>query len=187
VRLLIAVLLVVALLAGADVATREAAEDQLVELVRARVDGAGATTAEIDSLPFLGRLAVVGDVDHVTVHMDDVTAASLSWAAITVELDGVRIDRGRLVRDRKVAVTDLDRGTVTAVLGLSQVLRLASSAIRGDVRLEDGALVVGETRIDLAAVPLLPCASDLAFVGATVVLTCTFDEVPRELARDAVL
>ena len=167
--------------AAADVGARELAETELTSRVRARVPSAASTTAEIDSLPFLGLLALSGEIRTATIHIEDVTAASLRWASITVDLEDVALDRGRLLRDRDVVVEDVGRGRVTAILGMSQVLRLAGAALAGDVRLEDGVLVVGDVRIDLGDVPLMPCVSDLSFVGATVVLTCTFDEVPDEL------
>ena len=171
--------------AAADVGARELAETELTSRVRERVPSASAITAEIDSLPFLGRLAASGEIRTASVHLEDVTASSLEFASITVDLDGVVLDRGRLLRQRDVVVEGIGRGRVTAVLGMSQVLRLAGAALAGDLRLEDGVLVIGDVRIDLGGVPLMPCASDLRFVGATIVLTCSFDDVPDELVDEA--
>lgn len=147
--------------------------------------GEGATTATIDSFPFLARLLVSGEVQEIRVHQEAVEANGIRFSTIDVELHGVRVDRGRLLRSRQVDVTGIDRGTVTAVIGLAEIARLAGQALTGGIRLEDGALVIGDVRLDLAGAPLLPCASGLRFQGASVVVTCRLDDPPAELLREA--
>jgi hypothetical protein len=128
---------------------------------------------------------VSGEVQQILVHQEGVEANGIRFSTIDVDLRGVRIDRGRLLRSRQVDVTGIDRGTVTAVVGLGEIARLAGQALSGGIRLEDGALVIGGVRIELAGAPLLPCASSLRFQGASVVVTCRLDDPPAELLREA--
>lgn len=173
------------LLTGGDVAARGIAGDELTSRVHAAVQrtdaGAGDTAASIDSFPFVGRLVATGEIARVTVHQDAVTARGITFTSVDVDLHGVRIDRGQLVRHRRVELTGIDRGSVTAVVPLGELLRLAGSAVTGGVRLDHGVLVVGEVRLDLAGAPLLPCVSRLRFEGAAVALTCTLHDPPVEL------
>ena len=172
-------------LGGADVVARDVAEDELTARVARAVPGEGPTTATIDSFPFLARLVVSGEVQHIRVHQEAVEANGIRFSTIDVDLRGVRVDRGRLLRSRQVDVTGIDRGTVTAVVGLGEIARLAGEALSGGIRLEDGTLVIGDVRIGLAGAPLLPCATGLRFQGASIVVTCTLDDPPAELLRDA--
>jgi hypothetical protein len=169
--------------AGADVVARGVAEDELTSRVHHAIPGAseGTTTASIDSFPFLGRLVATGRVDGVTVHQEGVTARGIRFTAIDVDLEGVHIDRGALARHRRVELTGIDRGTVTATVGLGELLRLAGSAAAGGVRLDLGVLFIGDVRLDLAGAPLLPCVTSLRFEGAAVALTCRLHDPPVEL------
>lgn len=172
-------------LGGLDVVARGVAEDELVERVHAAVPGSGPTTATIDSFPFLGRLAVAGEVRRIHVHQEDVEARGVRFSTIDVELRGVRIDRTRALWSQDVELTSIERGRVTAVVGLGELLRLAGAALIDGVRLEDGAIVIGDVRIELAGAPLLPCVGGVRVAGATVVLTCDLTEVPAEMLREA--
>lgn len=171
------------LLGGGDVAARRFAEDELTARVHAALSGEGTTEATIDSFPFLGRLLVTGEVERITLHQEHVVARGITFQAIDVDLRGVRIDRGRLVRERQVEITGIDRGTVSATVGLAELARLAGGALANGIRVEDGVLVLGDVRVELAGVPLLPCVSRLRFEGAAVVLTCTLHDPPAELLR----
>lgn len=165
-------------------ATRAYVEDELVERVQRSIPaGSGPTTASIDSFPFLGRLAVTGRIERLTVHQGPVEANGIRFAGVDVDLRGVRIDRGRLVRNRAVELDGIDRGTVRATIAFAELGRLAGEVLTGGVRIDDGVLVIGDVRIDLLGVPLVPCATRLRFEGASVVLTCTIQDPPAELLR----
>ncbi len=183
---LLAILVVVAVLGAAvDVTTRRLAERQLTSRVHDAIGDAGPTDAEIHSVPFLGRLLAAGDIARVRVHQEDVGANGLTFDSIDVDLRGVRIDRSQLLGHRRVELTGIDGGTVTAVIGSTEVLRIAGRALLGDVRLENGVLIIGGVRLDLAGSPLLPCATQVRLAGVSLVVTCTLHEVPKELLRDA--
>lgn len=183
-RLLVVAVAAVALAAGGDVAARRYAEGEMVDRLEAAAPTATARTAEIDSFPFLGRLVALGDVERVAVRLENVEANGLLFSAIDADLRGVRLDRSRLLQG-DVELVGIDRGLVTAELGLAEVVRVAGAAFAGDVRLEDGVLVVGGVRLDLSGVPLLPCATRVGFAGTRVVVTCELDEVPDELLDEA--
>jgi hypothetical protein len=157
------------------------AEDEVTARVRASLTGEGPTHVRLESFPFLGRLAVSGRVERLTVHQEDVVAKGLQFDSVDVDLRGVRIDRGQLLRSRQVELTGIERGSVSATLGLAGLTRLAGGILTHGVRLDDGVLVIGDVRIDLSGVPLLPCASRLRFVGASIVLTCSLHDPPVEL------
>jgi hypothetical protein len=176
----------VALLGGAaDVAVRHFTEDQIAARVHAAIPGSGDTAVTVDGFPFLGRLAVSGEVERVSLHQEAVESQRIRFSTIDVDLRGVRVDRGLLVRSRQVELTGIDRGTVTAVVGLSELARLARTALAGGIRLDHGVLVIGDVRVDLTGVPLLPCATRLQFEGASVALTCELDDPPAEMLREA--
>ncbi|HTJ76485.1 MAG TPA: LmeA family phospholipid-binding protein, partial [Acidimicrobiales bacterium] len=101
------------LLVAADLAVRSAAEGQLRRRVAAAAAPAGATTARIDSFPFLGRLLVSGQVSRVEVSAADVTVEGLTFARVAVDLRDVTFDRNRLLSDRTVVLSSLNRGTAS--------------------------------------------------------------------------
>lgn len=97
--------MVVAVLAvGADLFSRQQAEDQLGQRVRAEVGGSGPVQAEIDSFPFLGRLLAAGHVSRMEVAAADVRVDRLKLASIRVDLRDVRLDRDQLLAERKAVL-----------------------------------------------------------------------------------
>jgi hypothetical protein len=204
-KLFVGLLVVLGLLLGADFAARHVAEDQIADVVHARVAAAGPTSADISSFPFVGRLLAAGHVSRLTVRQQDVNAGPLRFAVITVDLHGVRVDRGRLLRRREVELTGIDQGTVTAELtqeaasGLlgARVLfargrataNVAGIEVAVKASVEKGALVLRadgsdrELRLPIPDVPLLPCVDRVELEAGRAVLACTVHDVPPELLR----
>lgn len=187
---------------AADLAVRSAAEGQLRRRVVAAAAPAGATTARIDSFPFLGRLLTAGDVSRVEVSAADVTVEGLTFARVAVDLRGVTFDRNRLLADRTVVLSSLDRGTATAEvtagelsqrLGLDVTLtagraqvRVAGQTVTATASVRDNVLhlsVSGLTVPGLAIpkLPLVPCVADAVILAGKIRLTCTVDRIPPEL------
>ncbi len=200
-------LVVVALLlVVADVAARQASETQLENNILHDVRGATAASVRIDSVPFLGRLAISGHVPAVHATVDDVTVSPVRFSRINVDLRGVRIDRRRLVTDRVVDLQDVDRGMATGEITQAD-LRAALNdvpvvlddgrigvVIGGvtasvSVSIEDNVLRLTAGRVTIPAlrlpkIPLLPCLTDAVAQPGRLLLSCTLATVPDELIRE---
>ena len=199
-------MVVVGLLLVADVAARRASESQLERRIVKDVPGTTAASVRIDSLPFLGRLAVSGQVPAVHAVADDVTVQRLRFSQISVDLDDVRIDRGRFFRHRQIDLQEVERGFATAeitqadlraALGnvpivlddgrigvtIGDVTASVSVSLRDNVlRLTAGRLTI--PTITLPRIPLLPCVTDAVAEVGRLRLSCTLAEVPDELLRE---
>jgi hypothetical protein len=205
-RKVVLLVAVVGLLVVADVAARRASESQLEHRIVASVPSATAASVRIDSFPFLGRLGLSGRVPAVHAVVDDVQASGLRFSQIAVELHDVRVDRRRLVVDRRVDLQEVDRGMATAditqadlravlgnvpiVLGdgrigvtIGGVTAAVSISLRDNVlRLTAGRLAI--PTITLPRVPLLPCVTDAVAQPGRLRLSCTLGTVPDELLRE---
>ncbi len=124
---------------------------------------------------------------------------SSTWSTSTST--GSPSTRRILVDDKRVAVTDIDHGRVTAEVtqaALSQRLgvdvrleagrasvTVAGRRISASLEVRDGQLVIGGLGLDLPALdvvaPLLPCIANAEIVPGRVLMTCDFTEVPEEL------
>ena len=199
-------MVVVGLLVVADVAARRASESQLETRIVKDVPGATAATVRIDSLPFLGRLAVAGQVPAVHATADDVTVQRLRFSRISVDLSDVRIDRGRFFRHRQIDLQEVERGFAAAEITQADLRRALGNVpiILDDgrigvtvggvtasvsVSLEDNVLRLTAGRlaiptITLPRIPLLPCVSDAVAQPGRLHLSCTLASVPDELLRE---
>lgn len=194
--------LLAALLVGADFAAKGVAEKRIEDRA-AEAAGAGASaTATISSFPFLGRLLVSGSVPEVEVRTSGVEAGPLTLRAVTVDLDGVELDRDALFGG-EVQLRDIDRGRVTVELDagvLSRVLdvpiaiddstvsvEVAGQRVTASAEVREGALVLNVAGLPALTVPVVrtelsPC--DVAGVevrGDRLLLTCQIADVPVAL------
>ncbi len=204
-RKLVLLLAVVALLVAADVAARRAVEGQLEENIRREVPSAHNPRVELDSVPFLGRLALFGRVRTVRAWVDDLEVSDLRFRRVSVELHDVKVDRGRLVADQRLDLEAAGRGTAAAELtqaalrdaldGLPVVLEEGriGATVRGvevtvEASIRDGVLRLSAGRlsippISLPKLPLLPCITDAEAGPGVLRLSCRVSEVPQELLR----
>lgn len=202
-RKLLFVAFILAVLAGADVAARGAAERRLEERAVRAAGGVGATaTAEVGSFPFLPRLLLTGSVPDVRVRAQPVTAGPLTLAAVEVDLDGVVLDRSALyggqVRLRGIdggtVTVELDAGVLTEALGVpveiaEGALKVAGAGLPVVARAEvvDGTLVVSAAgvaalRLAVPRTELSPCrAAEVTVVGDRLRLVCRIEAVPAGL------
>ncbi|HEX7275794.1 MAG TPA: DUF2993 domain-containing protein [Acidimicrobiales bacterium] len=196
-------LVLVAALVVADVATRGWAEDQLRQRVIARVQPDGPVSASISSFPFLWRLMASGAISEVDVSVGDVTVQGVTFASVGVKLRDVHLDRDSLVQDRRVALASIGRGTavveisgdeISRLLGVTVVLesgqarvRVGGTLVPVTARIEGSTLVVEAAGVSLPAVdipplPLIACLSGTEILPGRLRLTCEVDRVPVELA-----
>jgi hypothetical protein len=205
-RLVVALAVVVLVLVAGDFVAKAYATSQLRDRAEAAVQGATSSSASITSFPFLGRLLVAGSVQEVRVRVGPVPAGRVTFASVAVDLHDVRVDRNRLINQRKVRLTSIGSGTVTAELTAAEVSRLVgvpisfepgrvTVGIRGvsvsaPVSVADSSLVLGggqvPLRLKVPHAPLFPCDATAAVARHGVVeVSCTVNSAPPELVRDA--
>jgi hypothetical protein len=149
---LIRKLVVLAVLSGvllaADFAARAWAEAKLAEQTAAYYPPSSASSASIDSFPFLGRLLVGGDVPGVSVRMENLRAGILAVARLELNLTDVKVDRGELFAGR-VRVVDVGAGRMEALVDGASLAR----AVGLDLRFTDGEVEIHTTvrGVDLSA------------------------------------
>jgi hypothetical protein len=184
---------------AADVGVRSAAEQQLRDRVVAAARPAGPASARIESFPFLGRLLTSGAVSRITVSAADVTVEGLTLARVSVDLDDVTFDRGRLLSDRKIVLQSLGHGTaeaevtqdqlserlgvpVTLVPGRVQV-RVAGQLVTAKASVSDNTLhvTVAGLGLKIPKLPLVPCVADAVILAGRIRMTCSVDHIPPEL------
>ncbi|MGI8807010.1 MAG: hypothetical protein ACR2KK_04060 [Acidimicrobiales bacterium] len=162
----------------------------------------GSTTARIESFPFLGRLLTSGAVSRIQVSAADITVEGVTFARVALDLHEVTFDRERLMSERKVVLSDLDRGTAVAEvtqdqlserLGVpvtleagrarvrvaGQTVSATASVTNNTLRLSVSGLTVPSLRIP--KLPLVPCVADAEILPGRIRLTCSVDEVPTGL------
>ncbi|MBW3667913.1 MAG: DUF2993 domain-containing protein [Actinobacteria bacterium] len=207
--LILSTVAVVALYGVVDMAAKGLAEDKIAERVESAVGGRATATANVDSFPFLLRLLANGNAGDISIRITDVAHPALSFAAAELSLQGVTLDRGKLLGQRKAEVTDIESGTLTLEVAAAEVskalrnlpvsiaggrveVQVAGRARAADVSLGAG----GAIRV---AVPQGPSVdievprTALGSCGATalrvdddrLVLSCTLTEVPPALLAAA--
>jgi hypothetical protein len=200
-RLVVPLVVVGALLLVADMVAESLAEAELEARLEQEVPQATSVSASITSFPFLGRLLTSGRVAEVDARARGLEVRGLKLDVVDVDLDGVTLDRRILVDDKRVAVTDIDHGRVTAEVTQAALsdrlgvdLRLeagrasvtvAGRRITASLEVRNGELVVSGVGLSLPALdvvaPLLPCIANAEIVPGRVLMTCAFTEVPEEL------
>jgi hypothetical protein len=193
---------------GLDVAAKKYAEGQLASKAESRAGGQASASARISSFPFVGRALVSGEVSEVDLRMSRVVAEGVTMASLDIDLHGMRIDRNKLLSSRKVEVTAISVGTVTAAFdaaGLSQLAHVPVDIVDGAVQVHVAGRVVSATpsidaagtlSLQLGALPavrarlprsgLAPCAASSSRVkGGRLEVSCTIHDVPPALLRAA--
>lgn len=201
-KLLIGLVVLALVLAGADVVARRVAEGKIEQRAAASSQRVASVDAHIRSFPFVGRLLASGSVPVVDVDLDEVESRSVTFTTVAVHLEGVELDR-RALRARKIELRRIDRGTVTLELdasGLTRALHVPVSITGGEVRVLTGgrtlsarpsvggeALVLQVAGVAPLTVPvkrtsLIACvAAQVRIEGERVRLMCDVDEVPPGL------
>ncbi len=136
-RKLVTLVLLAVVLVAADVLTRGWAESELAARAAAYYPPSSASSAEIHSFPFLGRLLVGGDISAVSLRLENVTAGVLALRHLRFDFDDVKFDRTELFSGR-VRVLDVGAGRMEALVDGSSVTR----AVGLDVRFADGEVEV---------------------------------------------
>jgi hypothetical protein len=203
-KLLIGLAIVVVILVIGDVVAKAYAESQLRDRAERAVRGATSASGSISSFPFVGRLLLSGSVPEVKVGVAPVGAGRVTFSSVDVDLHDVHVDRDLLINDRKVRLTSIGSGTVTAAITEAEISRLAGVpisftpgratvsiggiAVSGQLSAANGTLTIGGAqgvpiRIRVPRAAMFPCdASNAEVQQGKVVVSCAIDRVPPELA-----
>ena len=176
-------------LLAADVGARLWAEGQVEAAARREAPEASAS-ADIDGFPFLPPLLLSGHVSHVDLTLRDVGVERFRFDRVAFSLDGVDVSRRALLRERRIELIDVDRGTITAELSLGLVRevlgrRLPEGEVTATVTGRVLRLALGQVSVTvpLPHANLLPCDGRARVTGQRVVISCTVTEVPPGLVR----
>ena len=177
-------------------------EERIEERVENRVPDATTVDASLDSFPFVTRLSLTGRVRELTVDLEGVERAGLAFARISVELQGIQLDRTALY-DSDFRLESIDEGAITAEFteeALSAavgtevqlepgqaVVTVAGQEIAAPVEVSGGNLVLsgGAFSVPLPTSDLFPCDLEGEVLAGRARLTCGVDEVPPLLLRAA--
>lgn len=196
---LVALAVLVAALAVADVVVRHRVQRTVASRIERSSPGSRATV-RITSFPFVGRLAFGGQVPRLSAEVTDVRAGGIRFSRIRLSLVDLRVSRRQLVHGR-IQVLSLRRGRVVAVVPQSEV----DSAVHAPLELSPGRVGVGglsapvtlsvdRGRLTIAAggltsvsLPLpqldvLPCVTTAHIEQRALRLSCRFHGVPSLLA-----
>ena len=156
------------------------------ETVRANTRDVAHVKAHTSGSPFLPGLLLRGHIEHLDVTLREIAGAQLPIGTVTLQIDGIHLDRGAMYRGG-VEIDELDRGTVVVELEEQELAALLGVPIDLDSDLVDH--VGGAVQVAAAGVgeripmpeELLPCTPDLDVDPPYVRLSCSFDEVPGVL------
>lgn len=200
---------VVALAAVGDLAGKNFAEDKIAERAEAAAGGRARASADVDSFPFVLRLLTSGSAGDISLHVEDVATSAVDLARVDLDLEGVRLDRAKLLSDREAEVTEIDRGTISVGIDAEAVskalggipvtirgdtveVRVAGRVVTADVTVASaGSIRVTVPRgpsatIGIPRTDLIACEGEtLSFDDDRLRVSCTITEVPPALLRAA--
>ena len=150
-KLLIAVVALVLLGAGADFAAARIFEDRVTEALQREYDLGRRPVVQVRDVPFLPRLAT-GRFSTIDVAATDATARGVNAAQLKLTLHGVRVPP-EVMLGKPGAIT-VDRADGTIELTEAEVNRLLADRLQGGsvVIKEDGVEV--RSRVELLGQPL---------------------------------
>jgi hypothetical protein len=144
VRKLVILLVVLSVLGAVDAAAKAMAENQIERRARLEAGSSASASADIDSVPFLGKLLATGNAGDLTVRLKEVAGQQLTFSTVSLKLQEIHLDKGKLFSG-KVEITSIRRGTITVGLDADALERI----IRMPVKLEDG-----EVRVTVGGQPV---------------------------------
>lgn len=204
-KLIVLALLVAVLVVGVEVGVRSWVDAEAERQAESNLDAVGRVDVRLHSFPVVARLLASGSAGDVTVDLVDVQEEGVAVANLSVEVDGLVLDRGALLRDRRVEVVDLDRARVEARVEQAAVQALLpagtvtlapgqATVTAGDVSVTARAAVVDRAlvlqveplpavTIPLPSTDLLPCEPQAEIVEGAVLLACETAGLPPALVQ----
>ena len=202
-NLAIFLVVLLALGAAADVGLRLL----LANRVEAEIEGAdrqidvSGVEAEVGSFPFLPGLVLGGEVNHLSLRLDDLVTPGVTFDEFEIDVEGLTFDRSVLF-NAQVQVQDLDRAVIRAEISEANAseavgvpvtftpegvsVQVAGQARPATVALAGGELTlaaqgVGELVVPISEGEYFPCTPEAQVRQAKVVLRCTADSLPAVL------
>lgn len=195
---LVAIAVILGLLAFGDVWVRHRVQTLIAQHIESEEPGSTATV-HITSFPFVGRLAVSGNIPRLDADVRDVSASGLTFSDIDVDVHGVKVDNGKLT-SREVVLQGIASGSVTGditqesidrLTGISVVLgsgtvEVAGATLTPSVSVTDGDIVVTlphlpTLRIPIPRLSILPCVGSVAIIPGALRVSCQLSELPPAL------
>ena len=156
-KLLIVVVVLVLLGAGADFAAARIFEDRVTEALQREYDLGRRPVVQVRDVPFLPRLAA-GRFSTIDLAATDATARGINAAQLQLTLHGVRVPRDVLLGEPGRITVDRADGTIE--LTEAEVNRLLADQLQG------GSLAIEEDGVQVRAqVPLLGQTLDALITG----------------------
>lgn len=202
-NLLIFVVVLLLLGAALDVGVRLLLQSR----VESEIEGAdeqidvGNVEAEIGSFPFLPGLGLRGEVNHLSLRLEDLVTPGVTFALFQITVEGLTFDRSVLMNSQ-VQVQQLDRAVIKAeiteeaaseAVGVpvtftpgAATLQVAGQARAATVALSRGELTLSATGVGELTIPIskgeyFPCAPEAQLKEAKIVLRCAADSLPPAL------
>jgi len=199
-RWLIGLVVVLALALGiGDVVVRDHVQSAVAARIERQAPGSHATV-RISSFPFLGRLAVSGQVLDVDADVTGVTDGHVHFSHVVLHLADLMVSRHAIVKG-KLRATSLRSGSVTAEVTQASLrvetgqpvtigdgtLGLDGHTVPATVKVSGGVVTVeadGAARLSLAvpSLAIVPCLSSARLVPGALELTCRFTGLPAALS-----
>jgi hypothetical protein len=204
VRRLVYLAVLLGLLAIADIGVRIWAENQVEAGLDRQLAGVASVDVGFSGFPFVGRALLLGEVDQISVTLEEVQRTELTFATVGIRLSGIVIDRGALTEDRRVRFEDVDRGTAFAEISQTELRRItglevtlepgvaeiivAGQTVRAAVTVREGVLVVQPPDAPAISVPVptfdfLPCVANATVLTGRIRVGCSLDTIPAPLVQ----
>ena len=198
-RALLVSLVVVVVLAAAGVlvggvVAANITETTIANRIDTRVPGSHATV-DIQSQPYLVKLAASGKVDQLHAHVTNVTEKGVTVRSVDVDVNALQVNRGDLFSG-KIRLMGIRQATVTATVTPTEVAAIAgadaarqldgmASGTSASVHANpDGIDVgIGSVALRIPYDPLVTCAGSAVWTGGNLVVSCTTNSLPPALAQ----
>lgn len=203
-NLAIFLLVVLALGVVLDVGSRRLLENRVeseIEAANSQID-VGGVEAEIGSFPFLPGLASQGEVNHLSLRLEDLVTPGVTFAVLQLTVDGLTFDRAVLF-NAQVQVQGIERAAIraeiteeaasaavgvpvtftpdSATVEVAGQSRPATVALDGAGDLTLTAQGVGQLTIPLSETDYFACTPRVAVKQGKVVVRCSSRRIPPAL------
>lgn len=197
----------VALLGVGDVSARAYVQAKADDLAHEKAPPGSTITTSIGAFPFVPRLALSTSVSHVGVHVENLDTTAITFAQVNIDLRNVKLDRSELLSKRKVKITSIDSGTISATVtseGLSKALHIPVTIADGVVNVT----LLGRTipvtpsmsatgkltltgpagrsfKLTIPKTDYVPCLGEITVLAGRIKLSCQIHEIPPALIEAA--
>lgn len=190
----------------ADTRIKAYVEEEAEKRIAARVPQAEGVDVRIDGFPLLFDVAFSSKIDGLHVDVAKVESPRIDAVDLSLDVQGIALDRDTMLNDKKLVVTGIDRATVQGFLTQEAVSKAAKAEVTfgpGTVTAKArgqtfaASLKIGKRQIEFHApfgavppvvVPLpdediLPCEPEVELLEGKLRMSCTITELPAAVKR----